>query len=138
MVNVNTSVMDFSDYVSKMLQEYGYEVVETMTETIQEVAKEGAKKIRTQSETPVGKGGKRKHGKYAKGWTVKNDPNGRFTAGATIHGKDGTYQLAHLLEFGHAHRQGGRSKAITHISIAEQWTTEEAYERTVHRLEGGI
>ena len=135
MAVINSSTFDFSDYVSEMLQEYGYEVVEVMTETINEVAKESVKKLKATS--PVGHGGKRKHGKYAKGWTVKYE-TGRLKTSATVHGRDGTYQLAHLLEFGHAHRQGGRAKAITHISIAEQWTTEEAYERTVRRLEGGI
>ena len=135
MAVVNSSTFNFSDYVEKMLQDYGYEVVEVMTQTINEVAKESVKKLKTTS--PVGTGGKRKHGKYAKGWTVKYE-TGRLKTSATVHGKSGTYQLAHLLEFGHAHRQGGRAKAIPHIADVEKWAVDEVHERTVRRLEGGL
>ena len=131
MAIINSSRFDFSDYVSDMLQNYGYQVVEAMTLSINEVADEAAKKLRTQTETP------RKTGRYAKGWTVKKE-RGRLTTSATVHGKSGTYQLAHLLEFGHAHRKGGRAHAFPHIADVEKWAIDEAHERTVHRLEGGI
>ena len=135
MAVINSSKFDFSDYVSEMLQQYGYEVVEAMTESINEVAKEAVKRLK--AESPRGAGGKRKHGQYAKGWAVKYE-KGRLTTSATIYGKSGTYQLAHLLEFGHAHRQGGRAKAIVHIAPIEQWAIDEAHDRTVKKLEGGL
>ena len=135
MAILNSSTFDFSDYVGQMLQEYGYEAVEAMTESINEVAKESVKKLK--SESPRGSGGKREHGKYAKGWTVKYE-RGRLTTSATIHGKSGTYQLAHLLEFGHAKRTGGRSRSIVHIAPVEQWAINEVHERTVRKLSGGL
>lgn len=134
MAIINSSTFDFSDYVGQMLQDYGTEVVEAMTESINEVAKEAVKKLKADS--PRGSGGVRQHGKYAKGWAVKYE-RGRLTTSATIHGKSGTYQLAHLLEFGHAKRGGGRSRSIEHIAPVEQWAIEEVHDRTVRRLGGG-
>lgn len=58
-------------------------------------------------------------GAYAKSWAVKkvNETSTRLTL--TVHSKN-RYQLAHLLEFGHATRCGGRTKAQPHIAFAEE------------------
>ena len=107
MAVVNSSKMNFQDVVNDVLQDYYREnVVETMTEVIPQVAKEAAKKLKQTS--PKGASGK-----YAKGWAVKVE-TGRISVGATVYGKPGTYQLAHLLEHGHATRNGtGRTACGT-------------------------
>ena len=112
MAVVNSSKMNFQDVVNDVLQDYYREgVVETMTEVIPQVAKDAAKKLKQTS--PKGASGK-----YAKGWAVKVE-KGRISVGATVYGKSGTYQLAHLLEHGHAKRGGGRVRAFPHIEPAE-------------------
>lgn len=129
MAVVNSSKMNFAEVVQDMLQKQYYpQVVEVTTQVIDEVSKEAVKKLRQESP----KGSK---GKYARGWTRKVE-TGRMTVGATVYGKTGTYQLAHLLEHGHAKRGGGRTSAIVHIKPVEEWAVDEAYSRIMHRLEG--
>ena len=129
MAVVHSSKMNFAEVVQDMLlKQYYPNVVETTTEVIDEVSKEAVKKLKQDSP----KGAK---GKYAKGWTRKVEI-GRLTVGATVYGKHGTYQLAHLLEHGHAKRGGGRTESLVHIAPVEQWAIDEAYERIMHRLEG--
>lgn len=113
--------------MKKFLENYNGAVIEEMTEVIPEVAKEAVKKLKADS--PRGK-----KGEYAKGWTYKLD-KGRLTVGAVIYGKSGTYQLAHLLEYGHATRNGGRTAAIEHIRPVEEWAVDEIIDRTIERLE---
>lgn len=129
MAVVSSSKMNFAEVVQDMLEKQYYpQVVEVTTQVIDEVSKEAVKKLRQESP----KGSK---GKYARGWTRKVE-TGRMTVGATVYGKTGTYQLAHLLEHGHAKRGGGRTSAIVHIKPVEEWAVDEAYSRIMHRLEG--
>ena len=129
MAVVSSSKMNFAEVVQDMLQKQYYpQAVEVTTQVIDQVSKEAVKKLRQESP----KGSK---GKYARGWTRKVE-TGRMTVGATVYGKTGTYQLAHLLEHGHAKRGGGRTSAIVHIKPVEEWAVDEAYSRIMHRLEG--
>lgn len=132
MAVVNSSKMNFRDTIMDILEKDYYRdgVVETVTEVIPQVAKEAAQKLR--KESPKGDGPKA--GTYAKGWTHSVE-KGRLHVGATVYGKSGTYQLAHLLEHGHALRQGGRSPAEPHIQIVEEWAINEAYDRIMDKLE---
>ena len=102
--------------VNKIFDQYGQNVSKALSASIEEVAKESAKKLRKSS--PV------RTGKYAKGWTQKVE-SGRVRVSATVYGKSGTYQLAHLLEHGHAKRGGGRVPGNPHIAPVEEWATGE-------------
>ena len=131
MATVNSSRFNLKEDIDWMimqyLRDYSGEVVGIMTTVIPEVAKEATKKLKATSP--------KKSGTYRKGWRYKVE-KGRLTVGATIYGEYGTYQLAHLLEHGHALRQGGRSRAIVHIKPVEEWAVDEAIDRTIERLEG--
>lgn len=131
---VNSSKMNFKEVVEDLLgsplqRHKGYfgEVVPILEEEIPKVAKQAASKLRKTSPTGA-------TGKYRKGWASKTD-TGRLTVGATVYGKPGTYQLAHLLEHGHANRGGGRTRSIEHIKPVEDWAIKEAYDRILDRLE---
>ena len=120
--------IDLDKTVKDILSQYGEVAIEATKEAVAEVAKESAKKLKSSS--PRGR-----TGKYAKGWTSKVEI-GRVSASATVYGKSGTYQLAHLLEHGHAKRGGGRTTPIQHIEPVEQWAVEEALQRITQKLEG--
>jgi hypothetical protein len=126
---INSSKFDFREVVQKYLEEQRYEVIEAMSEAIDEVAKESVKKLKATS--PRGKG--QTH-QYYKGWAYKIE-KGRLSHGATVYGKTGTYQLAHLLEKGHAKRGGGRTNEYVHIKPVEEWAIDEVIDRTITKVE---
>jgi len=115
--------------IQTYLQDYSAEVIEVTEKVTDEVAREAVKKLKAESP--------KKSGKYAKGWTYKKD-KGRLKTGAIIYGKKGTYNLAHLLEHGHALVGGGRAqgqtKAIPHIEPVEQWAIREMQERITREI----
>lgn len=134
---VHSSKMNFQEVVEDMLgsplqRHKGYlgEVVPILEDVLPNVARQAASKLRKESprsNSPTS-------GKYAKGWASKTD-TGRLTVGAIVYGKPGTYQLAHLLEHGHAKRGGGRTRSIEHIKPVEEWAIKEAYDQILDRLE---
>ena len=62
-------------------------------------------------------------GAYAKSWSVKKKKETSNYLEVTVYSKN-RYQLAHLLEHGHAKRGGGRVAARPHIAQAEQSAVE--------------
>lgn len=74
--------------------------------------------------------------KYAKSWSVKKTKETSNSLEVTVHSKN-RYQLAHLLEHGHAKRGGGRVAARPHIASAEQ-SAVETLESEINRALGGI
>ena len=110
-----------------ILQDYSVEVAKAAEEAVTEVSKEATKKLRQTSP-------KRK-GRYARGWTSKVEKT-TTTVDATVYGKTGTYQLAHLLEHGHARRGGGRKvDGIVHIKPVEDWAISEVEKRIREKVE---
>lgn len=130
MAVINSSKFNFKDIIDDILRNgYHEEIIQATYEVVPEVAKEAAAKLRRVSPRSKGKN----RGKYAKGWTYKVDRS-RISVGATVYGKSGTYQLAHLLEYGHVTRNGtGRiwntkgKTARPHIEDVEEWAMDRAY-----------
>lgn len=61
-------------------------------------------------------------GEYAKGWTASEYQVDQFGASIKVHNKT-RYMLTHLLEKGHANRNGGRTPARVHIAPVEEETS---------------
>lgn len=77
----------------------------------------------------------KKTGAYSKSWSVKTTKETSNTLELTVYSPK-KYQLAHLLEYGHAKRGGGRTKAQPHIAPAEEAAISRL-ERDIKRLLGG-
>lgn len=74
-------------------------------------------------------------GAYAKSWSVKKTKETSNSLELTVHSKN-RYQLAHLLEHGHAKRGGGRVAARPHIAQAEE-NAIETLETEIEKALGG-
>ena len=98
--------------IMRELELYTDAVEEGVREAIFTTAAETAALLRATSPkgTPV------VHG-YAKGWTVKKVEGANFTQAIVHAGKN--YPMVHLLEKGHAKRDGGRVAPVVHVAPAE-------------------
>lgn len=83
----------------------------------------------------IQKNAPKKTGEYAKSWSVKKKYETSNSIGITVCSKK-KYQMAHLLEFGHAKRNGGRTNAQAHIKPAQK-KGERELEEEIKRLLGG-
>lgn len=106
-----TSIDDMADEIMKGLTEYSELADTVMKKAVRKTASSVKKEISTNA--PV------KSGRYKKSWTTKKTKENSHTLEMTVHSKD-RYQIAHLLEKGHAKRNGGRVSAIPHIAPAEE------------------
>ncbi|MFT9267005.1 HK97 gp10 family phage protein [Oenococcus sp.] len=107
-----------ADTIVGALQEYTSEVEEKLQVAELETAKEGV------SELKNGGGYKERTGSYTKGWSQKKQGRGRVIYNRT------DYQLTHLLEFGHATRNGGRTRAFPHIKPVDDHVAELLVQKT--------
>ena len=105
-----TSIDDMAAEIMSGLQEYADLAAAEMKKAVKKTATEVKKEIAANA--PV------KSGRYKKSWTTKTVKENSHTLEMTVYSKD-RYQIAHLLEHGHAKRGGGRVAAIPHIAPAE-------------------
>lgn len=74
-------------------------------------------------------------GTYAKSWSVKNTKETSNSLEVTVYSRK-RYQLAHLLEFGHAKRGSGRVSGKSHIAPAEEKAVSELEQEITRKLGG--
>lgn len=72
-------------------------------------------------------------GKYRDSWTVTKQKESSSSLELVVHSKT-RYQLAHLLEHGHAKRGGGRVAGKVHIAPAEGLGERELVQNIERRL----
>lgn len=105
------SVDEMADAINELLEEYSDMATDEMKSAVQKSAKFVKEEISANAP--------RQTGAYAKSWTSKKTQEDSTSVQYTVHSKN-RYQLAHLLENGHALRNGGRAKAYPHIAPAEE------------------
>ena len=102
--------------MNDLLKEYGDAIIDKIDDILPGVGERAAKQL--QQTSP------QRTGNYAKGWKVsKKTRSGSFTEVRVYNEK--FYRLTHLLEYGHASRNGGRVKAQPHIIWVEESASEE-------------
>ena len=123
MANTKISIDSLSETVMKELNEYADVACDEMKEAV----KSASTLVRDQIKATAPKS----TGAYAKSWSTKNTQETSRSLEVTVYSRN-RYQLAHLLEHGHAKRGGGRVSARPHIAAAEQMGMEQL-ERDIER-----
>ncbi len=120
--------------VMKTLDVYRDVTIDIMKEAVERTAEETVTEIRKNIESS----GIEDTGSpsYAKSWAKKRDNSlaGRYRYDMVVYSKAPKYRLAHLLEEGHASRNGGRVKAYPHVQPAADF----AADRLIQHIKDGI
>ena len=123
MATTKISIDALSETVMQELNEYADVACDEM--------KEAVKRSSTLVKNQIKANAPRETGAYAKSWSTKNTRETAHSLEVTVYSRN-RYQLAHLLEHGHAKRGGGRVSARPHIAAAEQMGMEQL-ERDIER-----
>lgn len=123
----SVSAGSLADAIMDSLREYSSLAADEMKEAVREVGNTVRDEIREKAPKDTGI--------YAKSWTVKKQRETSSSLSLTVHSRN-RYQLAHLLEFGHAKRGGGRVSAKPHIADAEAAGIRQLEEDIRKALEG--
>lgn len=120
------------DQMASVIMEGLTEYADLATEDV----KDAVKKAGTQVKKEIQANAPQRTGAYAKSWKTKNTKETANSLQVTVYSGN-RYYLAHLLEFGHAKRGGGRVRAIYHIAPAEENGAKFLEEEIERRLNGG-
>ena len=111
MAGKKVRVDQMADAIMKGLTEYA----DLATDEMKSAVKKAGKMVKEEIEANAPKD----TGKYASSWAAKTTQENANTLVQTVYSRN-RYQLAHLLEHGHAKRGGGRVPGKPHIAPAEQ------------------
>ena len=120
-----TTVDAMADEIMKGLTEYADLADTSMKKAVRKTAKSVKDEISATAPTRTGA--------YSKSWTAKKTKENSHSLEMIVHSKN-RYQLAHLLEKGHAKRGGGRVSGKPHIAPAE----ENGVQLLEHLIEGAL
>ena len=124
----NVSIDGLADAVIQELEEYNKLSAETVKKAVDKVGKTVRDQIK--GSAPV------RTGKYARSWTSRKTKETATALQVTVYSPS-RYMLAHLLEHGHAKRNGGRVRAIPHIAPAEATGEEQLTQEIMRGLQNG-
>ena len=127
-MNRTVSIDEMDSAIMDELEKYAELAFDDLKAAVKETAASVRKDI--QAGAPVDTG------KYKKSWSVKNVHEDSESIDLVVHSRN-RYQIAHLLEHGHAKRGGGRVAAKPHIAAAEQRGNEKLVTTIEQKLKGG-
>lgn len=120
---MKVNVENLSDAIMQELNDYA----ETTADNMKASVRKAARTVRAE----IQEGAPAKTGAYRKSWSTKSTAETANKLEVTVYSRN-RYQIAHLLEHGHAKRGGGRVAARPHIAPAEQSGIQQL-EREIER-----
>ena len=106
-----TSIDNLADEIMRGLHEYRDLADDAMKKAVRKTAATVKSEISANAPADTGA--------YAKSWSTKKVSESSHSLNVTVHSRN-RYQIAHLLEHGHAKRNGGRVSGKPHIAPAKQ------------------
>jgi len=122
------SIDGLADAVMENLMEYADLAASDVKKAVRKAGNTARKEIEARAP--------RDTGAYAKSWSVKTTKESSSALQVTVHSQN-RYQIAHLLEHGHAKRGGGRVAARPHIAPAEELAAEQLEQDIERSLSNG-
>ena len=119
---------ELADAIMGTLKEYADLATEDVKQAVKDAGDTVKKEIRANAPKDTGD--------YAKSWAVRKSKETSNSLTMTVYSRN-RYYLAHLLEFGHAKRNGGRVAGKSHIAPAEERGIQQLEEEIERSLSDG-
>lgn len=119
------------DNLAKTIMEGLQEYADVASEDVKTAVRKAGKNVKAD----IAANAPKRTGAYSKSWTVKTQKETANSLEVVVHSKN-RYQLAHLLEHGHAKRGGGRVAGTPHIAPAEEKAIKQLEEEITKKLGG--
>lgn len=119
------------DNLAKTIMEGLQEYADLASEDVKAAVRKAGKNVKAD----IAANAPKRTGAYSKSWTVKTQKETANSLEVVVHSKN-RYQLAHLLEHGHAKRGGGRVAGKPHIAPAEEKAIKELEQEITRKLGG--
>ena len=126
---MSIKVDDLVEAVRGELEEYADEVTVDVKQAVKEVAKATVKEVKAKSPE------RRRAGGYKKSWGQVKVSETKGSVVISIRNKK-YYWLTHLLENGHALKNGDRTRAFPHIKPAEDFAARELEKKVKAKIKG--
>lgn len=140
---MNVEIDAFANEITNILQEYNEEVIKATKRGIEKTADKVKSTIAdkaprhnvTTYRIKNGRRIKRKPGTYKKAGIILRDYEDKYNLRIAWCVKPKEYALTHLLENGHAMRQGGRAKATPHVVYGEEYVQQNLEDNIRREIE---
>lgn len=116
MASKKVSLENLGTEINKIFEEYKGDIESNLDEITKKVGKKGAQALKNESLAAFPDSKKHKK-RYGSTWTSRADKERLYTTVTIYNSQPG---LPHLLEYGHASRNGGRVEGREHISSVEE------------------
>lgn len=137
----NVSINNFANEVVNMMKSYTKDVEEGLNVEVEKLGQEGAEALQKVIQPSASESGsanpsdRRLWKRYAKSWVSEYKEGSNYSQSVIRNKK--YYPLTHLLEYGHATRDGKRTRAFAHVKPIEEKLKKQLEENAKKVIEKG-